>query len=432
MLHARLPACNARRHARRPALHWRTMLARPERSRFTLWDDPAGGIPLELPPRKMWPVGLMFAAMFALFATVLWWEIGALADSHPSRSVFDLGFSLFTLAWITGWSVGTIFLGIIVLLLLFHGESARLAGGRLIFVPRLGPLKFVAEFDLARMRNLRAETIGGDADKLRVRFNYGEGERTLGDTMSRTAADHMIATIKQAAPATVTQAPLATEAAAAPAAAVTTAPSIPSAPQPLRLNSPSALLLIVVNCLPLVGVFSGQISLGQVMVLFWSESLIIGFFTVVKMFVVGKWAALAAAPFFAGHYGGFMAVHFMLIYGFFVSGPTPSAELPALEAITALYKPLWPLAAALFLSHAVSFALNFIGRREYQGETVSALMNAPYKRIMVLHLTLIFGGWITMLLGTPAPAVALLIGLKIVADLYAHTHEHRAAAATDQ
>lgn len=400
------------------------MPARPERSRFTLWDDPAGGIPLELPPRKMRPVGLMFAAMFAMFAAVLWWQIGALADSQPSRSVFDLGFSLFTLAWITGWSVGTIFLGVIALLLLFHGESARLDGGKLIFVPRFGPLKFVAEFDLARMRNLRAETSGGDADKLRVRFNYGEGERTLGDTMSREAADRLIATLKRATPATVMQAPLATEApppAAAPA---------PSPLPPLRLSSLSALLLIVVNCLPLAGVLSGQISLGQVMVLFWSESAIIGFFTLVKMIVVGKWAALAAGPFFAGHYGGFMAVHFMLIYGLFVGMNSPSAEPPALQAIAALYKPLWPMAAALFVSHAVSFALNFIGRREYQGETVSGLMSAPYKRIMLLHLTLIFGGWVAMLVDSPAPAVALLIGLKIIADLHAHTREHGALPAS--
>jgi hypothetical protein len=98
-----------------------------------------------------------------------------------------------------------------------------------------------------------------------------------------------------------------------------------------------------------------------------------------------------------------------------------------LTALATLYKPLWLVAAALFFSHAVSFALNFIGRGEYRGETVSALMMAPYRRVVVLHMTLIFGAWIVMLAQTPAPAVAVLIGLKIITDLRAHTREHRAA-----
>ena len=93
-------------------------------------------------------------------------------------------------------------------------------------------------------------------------------------------------------------------------------------------------------------------------------------------------------------------------------------------------KPLWLVAGALFVSHAVSFALNFIGRGEYRGETVSALMMAPYRRIVVLHMTLIFGGWIVVFMQSSAPAVALLIGLKIITDLHAHTREHRGAAAT--
>lgn len=57
-------------------------------------------------------------------------------------------------------------------------------------------------------------------------------------------------------------------------------------------------------------------------------------------------------------------------------------------------------------------------------------MSAPYKRIMLLHLTLIFGGWVAMLVDSPAPAVALLIGLKIIADLHAHTREHGALPAS--
>ena len=62
--------------------------------------------------------------------------------------------------------------------------------------------------------------------------------------------------------------------------------------------------------------------------------------------------------------------------------------------IRVIFVPIWTSIAALFISHGVSFFTNFIGEREYEGATVSGLMAAPYHRVMVMHLTLIFGGWI--------------------------------------
>ena len=47
--------------------------------------------------------------------------------------------------------------------------------------------------------------------------------------------------------------------------------------------------------------------LADVMVLFWAESAVVGFYTVLKIAVVGKLMALLVAPFFVGHFGGFMA-----------------------------------------------------------------------------------------------------------------------------
>jgi len=78
---------------------------------------------------------------------------------------------------------------------------------------------------------------------------------------------------------------------------------------------------------------------------------------------------------------------------------------------------------ALFVSHGISFTLNFLGRREYQRTTVSKLMAAPYGRIVMMQFTLIFGGWVVMLLNNPLPALVLLIVLKVAADLRAHYGE---------
>ena len=42
---------------------------------------------------------------------------------------------------------------------------------------------------------------------------------------------------------------------------------------------------------------------------------------------------------------------------------------------------------------------------------------------MVLHFTVLFGGWIVMTLGSPVPALVLLIVLKTAADLRGHKAE---------
>ena len=51
-------------------------------------------------------------------------------------------------------------------------------------------------------------------------------------------------------------------------------------------------------------------------------------------------------------------------------------------------------------------------------------MTAPYRRIIVMQVAIIFGGFAAMLLNTPMPALLLLVALKIAADLYAHRSEH--------
>jgi hypothetical protein len=119
-----------------------------------------------------------------------------------------------------------------------------------------------------------------------------------------------------------------------------------------------------------------------------------------------------------------MAGHFLLIYGMFLRETSVGWAPGAVDALWAIFIPIWVSIAALFISHGISFYTNFIGEREYEGATVSGLMTAPYNRIIVMHLTLIFGGWIILLIGMPTGALVLLLLLKTAADLHAHRHEH--------
>ena len=79
---------------------------------------------------------------------------------------------------------------------------------------------------------------------------------------------------------------------------------------------------------------------------------------------------------------------------------------------------------ALFISHGVSFVTNFVGQKEYEGMTVQKQMAAPYRRIIMMHLTLIFGGFVTMTLGDPVPVLLIFILVKIIVDVRAHLKEH--------
>jgi hypothetical protein len=268
--------------------------------RYALSNDAAGATPLELPRRSTWMAAAVVAAMFAIFAGILVSQIAKL-DLHAARSISALMGLLFEMFWILGWSVGVVVLGALTVLLGFYRESARLAGGRLIGESRIGPLRMIAEYDLARMRNLRIEP-DKSGKGVRVRFDYGDGSRGLGDTMPKFDAERLVAAIRGAMPAAMV-APSAEA-----AAPLKIEPNAEAAPRPLPLGS--ALALIAANLVPLFGVLFGGWKLHEVIVLFWVESAIIGFYTLLKMAVIGKWLAIFAGAFFTGHFGGFMAIHF--------------------------------------------------------------------------------------------------------------------------
>ena len=174
----------------------RSRKARPERFRFTLRDDAAGAIPLELPSQRHWVAGIVFGIFFAAFATV---AVGMLSKMrlHRTADVADLMMFLFDAFWLLGWSAGLLILGALTVLFLFYRESARLEGGRLVHVPRLGPLKIVCEYDLARISNLRLEN-AKDADHARIRFDYGGRTGRIGDAMAREDAQAVMEKIRRA------------------------------------------------------------------------------------------------------------------------------------------------------------------------------------------------------------------------------------------
>ena len=51
-------------------------------------------------------------------------------------------------------------------------------------------------------------------------------------------------------------------------------------------------------------------------------------------------------------------------------------------------------------------------------------MSEPYSRIIFMQMVLIFGGGLTMVLGSPVPVLLIMIVLKIFFDIKAHLKQH--------
>lgn len=282
-------------------------------------------------------------------------------------------------------------------------------------------------------------------------------------------------------------------------------------------TSRSALVLLAANAVPLVGVYFFGWSLLTILVLYWIENGIVGFWNLPRIILAqgtivpvlpplpdaaaraatGSDAAayelqaswekaraaqleaqaeshlgpvtaapdLGASPgftrmfgsgrlpsagrvglavFFVIHYGIFWLVHAIFVFALpaFIRGGAYAGVLAgcgdadpfgSLQPCSGPFGALdWSsvtiAAAALFLSHGASFLFNYIGRGEYITASPTGQMGAPYGRVVVLHLTILFGAFAVAFLGSPVGALLILVGLKTAFDLGLHLRQHRAAA----
>jgi hypothetical protein len=210
--------------------------------------------------------------------------------------------------------------------------------------------------------------------------------------------------------------------------------------------------LILANLVPLVGVFAWGWDATMLVLLYWTENLIVGFYAILRIALlpvkqrVEQFGKLLAIPFFCIHFGGFCAVHGLFLLLFFKIGKGPLMETPHgawpgplifLQFLFGVIAQLWRChppgmewpVLALAVSHGVSFVQNYLAGQERAATSMRTLMERPYQRIMLLHVAILLGAVPTLALGSPLPMVLLLIGIKIVIDLRMHTKSRRKAAA---
>jgi hypothetical protein len=251
----------------------------------------------------------------------------------------------------------------------------------------------------------------------------------------------------------------------------------------------SGKMLIAANLIPLVGVLAWDWSIFNVVMLYWFENVIIGGINVLKMITcnpdpkqvdlkgklrerllknrdelsdeearkafefahkaeanMGKLGIIHHAsklffiPFFTFHYGFFCLGHGFFVFALLGRGEGGASLMKGGSLIGEFSELLsraielggtWAV-LALVVSHLFSFFSNYLGKGEYRRTVVPALMIAPYGRIVVLHLAIIFGAFATMALGSPVYLLVILIIGKIILDWKFHQRAHRKLLANQQ
>jgi hypothetical protein len=209
-----------------------------------------------------------------------------------------------------------------------------------------------------------------------------------------------------------------------------TLPSL-SAGRPVTLTSPTTLLLIAANVVPMVGVLFLGWNIGDVLLLYWGESLVIGFYTLLKLGVVTKKWVLLHGPFFVIHFGflllWFLGVTLMISHEVdrLVAGHYRRQDFAAIAWNLA------PALAAFFVSHGVSFVVNFLGGKEYEGRDARDLVIEPYRRVGPMLVMTLLAAFIVSAIGNVGPLLLIVVAIKLAADVAAHLSEHRRATGRD-
>ncbi|WP_049916936.1 DUF6498-containing protein [Halogeometricum pallidum] len=210
--------------------------------------------------------------------------------------------------------------------------------------------------------------------------------------------------------------------------------------------------LLAANLVPLVGVLALGWNVFDVLAVYWVESGVVGLLNVPKILLAsGPYDGSATftlngrpmdvsgpkavdpdagptvhpenafpALFFCAHYGIFWVVH-----GVFVLFGLPAFAGASVGGLDVSGIALAGL--TMLVSHGGSFLWNYLGRGEFRDASAVERMTEPYRRVFVLHLTVVIGATLVASLGGAAVLVVLMVTLKTGFDAVAHLREHRRA-----
>lgn len=208
------------------------------------------------------------------------------------------------------------------------------------------------------------------------------------------------------------------------------------------LNIPKPLfitLLVLLNAVPIYGVIQWDWKSFDLIFLYWLENLIIGAFMILRILArryshpVELAFPFFLAPFFTLHFGMFCYVHGIFVISLFGKGLTGEiAEMDIPEIIVPLIQSrhlFWPV-MALFTLQLFDW-LRDINERGFASDGIKDITTAPYRRVIVLHITILGSGFALIALNDPLIGLLTLIAFKTGMDIY-HWHKDEKAVVTDK
>lgn len=195
--------------------------------------------------------------------------------------------------------------------------------------------------------------------------------------------------------------------------------------EPTR-NKRGTWLIILGDLVPLAAVlwFGGDIAF--LLALFWAENVLLGLYTVARLLlntgpafpVFGRYGV---AVFFAVHFGIFCAGHATFVRALFMRDRPVDFNQMNLVAQMQDFAAHFPDFAKAVLMLAVlqlmAFVTAYRRQPDFRTRPSILLMFEPYPRVVLLQVTLLVGGAVTLFFGQPQWALVVLVALKTLMAL---------------
>jgi hypothetical protein len=198
-----------------------------------------------------------------------------------------------------------------------------------------------------------------------------------------------------------------------------------------QLFEPGNLLVAAANLLPVAGVLLMGWDTFLLIMLYWLETAVIGFWTIVGLFRTprGQFESIrsgdqpiappALALFVVAHAGIFMGVHFMFVWGIFGSGiggtnwaSRVGGSLSGFVTVIVIATGLWVPLAGLFVTRGIAMLT-----QPRDSLDITTVLAGLYVRILVMHLTILVGAMLSLLIHHVVGLV-LLVVLKTGVDVF--------------
>ena len=344
-------------------------------------------------------------------------KFGILEGFSSEEGLSSLATFTFNLGWLIGWCFG-ILLSIYIFILTLIGRGSvfinegilemNLGLSFLRFGKRI-PLSNIASVELVEAEKQSIFVKGGQA--LLVTTKDKNNLEAIGCNF--TAQD--LAQLKSA---------ITLNENAEQSSANLTEPELPNEDEFINHDKRSLWALILANCVPLFGAYFLDWEVGEMMILYWAETLILLLYQSIRNVAVSPIIGFFKSLFNSCQVIMFSAVHFLFIWFIFVEGfwtPTPEKD-DSLQTVFNYLFALWPALVALFVSHGYSLFIHFF--KNPKAEQTQLGINPLFVRITIMQLVVIFGGILALLTNGHWTTLLLLVVLKTIFDGKAHCKQH--------